>query len=310
MSTTTSVEKVVSPFEGLHSLIGDLSIAFSAIRSKRNDAQKRLNDVIEAIRNLTDNGADSTLGAIHLSREESPLKQPLYCTVLAELLADKLEYSIDARNKLLMATLCSNISFIEFQVLLNSMDGSLSQEQREKLRRHPEDGALLLEQAGIGNAHVIEVVRQHHERLDGSGYPRQLKAGEILTDALIVSLTDFYTAMIDNRAYRSSTHATDALRKMYEKASIREKPLQLNLVKAVGVFPPGTFVKLNSGEIALVIKRQSNTPTPIVRAIIDPAGQPYLGGIPRDCSQERYKVKAAHHLEKRPPMDLTKLFDT
>jgi len=309
MNTSTSVDKVISPFDGLRSLIGDLSGAFSAIRSKRNDAQPRLNHVIESIRYFTDNHPDATLGAIHLGREESPLKQPIYCAILAELLAEKLEYSIDARNKLLMATLCSNISFIEFQVLLNSMDGSLSQEQREKLRRHPEDGAHLLEEAGIGNAHVLEVVRQHHERIDGTGYPRQLKGGEILTDALIVSLTDFYTAMIDNRAYRSSTHATDALRKMYEKASIREKPLQLNLVKAVGVFPPGTFVKLNSGEIALVIKRQMNTPIPVVRAIIDPTGKPYLGGLPRDCSQDKFKVKCAHYLEKRPPMDLTKLFE-
>lgn len=308
MAVEKSTQQVVNPFEKLNELIVELSDVFSALRGKKPNALIKLRAMITQIEELRTYAADATLAAIHLSKEKTPLKQAVYSAFLAELLAIRLKYSDKQRRDLLCAILTSNISFLEFQVLLNSLDAPLNEQQKSKIQRHPLESAEILRAAGINEDWTV-IVEQHHEKLDGSGYPRGLSGDDIRREASIVALCEFYTAMIDNRAYRTPKRAKDAMQELYERCAPEEKALHVAFIKTLGVYPPGTFVRLANGEICIVTQRIPDSPIPVVKALFSPSGEPYLGGLARDCQKPEFKVTAAIHLEKRPSVDLSSFWN-
>lgn len=289
MGNNTQTSSGFNPFGVAPKLIALLSEALSTFRSGA-DGTHKLMEVIRPIDTICQASPDAAIAVVHLTVIESPLKQPLYSAILCNLLARRLEYDNEARTKLMLAILTSNIALAELQVLLNNSDMPLTQAQRDKIQQHPIESVKILEKAGIDDVVWLTTIAQHHERADGSGYPKGLRETRICQDAIIVALGEFYTAMIDKRAYRSPMKAQDAMRELYDKSTKRERMLQVNFMKEIGIFPPGSFVKLTNGEIAIVWKRNGDQPMPFVKAIMDPSGKFYLGGLTRDCSKSEYKI--------------------
>ncbi|MGB3621505.1 hypothetical protein FT643_01030 [Ketobacter sp. MCCC 1A13808] len=308
-STLTHPDKnALDPFSRLDALIPVLSDLYTAIKAKHAGCVDMMDKIVAVICLITDTYPDAALAAIHLSRQTSPLKQPIYCAVIAHLFGQQHQLSPDKQKALMQAVLSCNITFYEFQVLLNSMDGKLTAAQRVKLEKHPLQSALLLEAAGFNDAMLIKAIRQHHERPDGSGYPNHLTSTDISDIALMVSMCEVYSARIDNRAYRKPVLAREALAHFNNDQDDRLKGLLLNFAKSVGIYPPGTWVKLASGETAIATHRQKNSPVPIVRALFDADDEPYMGSVVRDCSLPEWKVVQATAPPARPLVDLTVLF--
>jgi putative nucleotidyltransferase with HDIG domain len=94
--------------------------------------------------------------------------------------------------------------------LINNTEGQLSAAMRNEIRRHPEIGVQFLSGLQVADA-VIDGVRYHHERLDGSGYPYGLKAGEIPLSAEIISVADCFDALTTDRSYQKGRHPEEAL---------------------------------------------------------------------------------------------------
>ena len=173
----------------------------------------------------------------------------------------------------------------------------------------PEQSATLMEAAGFMDPHMIKAIRQHHERPDGSGYPNHLPSKDISDLALVVSMCEVYTARIDNRAHRKPVLAREALAHFQNDEDPRIKGLLLNFAKSIGIYPPGTWVKLANGETAIVVKRQKNSPIPLVRALFDANRIPYMGPVRRDTTNSDYKVIGATSPPARPSVELSALFD-
>lgn len=298
------------PFTELPKLIPKLSKAISALRAADYNGMVQLYEIIQIITKLTDADEDAALAAVHLLKIASPLKQTIFSAVLMTLLADRLKQNQKDRLTWQRAALTANISFVDFQVLLNSNNNPLSAEQRQRIREHPLESQKILENAGVGDEELINIVAQHHERCDGSGYPHQLKGDEIHLGALAVAVCEFYTAMIDDRAYRNTYQAGEALQELYKNSADREKKLQTQFIKLVGIYPPGTFVKLASGEIAIVHRRNPDTVMPRVKAIFGPDKQPYFGGLLRDCNNPKFKITGSTNQNLRTSLDLTALWAT
>jgi len=309
MDQPKAKDEIIDPFEKLPLLITDLSKSMSAFRSKDKQGIHRLLDIVNSIESLCIHAPDAALAAIHLNKFESPLKQPLYSAILANLLAHRLEYSKAATKTLMCAVLTSNISFVEYQVLLNSANKPLTDHQKDKIHRHPYDSAELLRNASVDSEHWLKIIEQHHEKVDGSGYPNNLSGDEIEQDALIIALCEFYTAMIDNRAYRAPMKSRAALQALYEKSEDIEKHLHTAFIKVIGVYPPGSFVRLANNEIGVVFKRDAKSVIPIVKSIFAPDGEPYLGGILRDCNSPTFKIKSACLALKKTSLDIPKLWN-
>ena len=122
------------------------------------------------------------------------------------------------------------------------------------VRSHVEMGLLTLENIENINPKVVQIVANHHERHDGSGYPNQLKGTNIPILARIAAIADCYDAMTSERIYAKAISPSMAVRKLFEW---RDKDFQAELVEefiqSVGLYPAGTLVELNTGEVAIVI---------------------------------------------------------
>ncbi|HVL01479.1 MAG TPA: HD domain-containing phosphohydrolase [Dongiaceae bacterium] len=304
-----AVSEKCDPFTQLDKLIPVLSDLYTAIKSRHEKCQDMLQHLIDRLNRIADLQPDAAIAAIHLSKQQSPLKQPIYGAILAHLFSKQHGLEQKKEVALMQAVLTCNLTFYEFQVLLNSMDGKLTDAQRTKMQKHPLQAAQFMEAAGFIDPLLTKAIRQHHERPDGSGYPNHLKGPDISDLALVVSMCEVYTARIDNRAYRKPVLAREALSHLYHENDPRLKGLLLSFAKAIGVYPPGTWVKLTNQETAVVTRRQKNSPVPIVKALFDPNDIPYMGPLTRDCSDPSLKVLGATFPPSRPSVDLSALFD-
>lgn len=132
--------------------------------------------------------------------------------------------------------------------------GSLDDESRRLVQSHVELGLDLLQQSGHTAAEVIEAIRHHHERHDGSGYPAGLSGSAIPLTGRMLGLVDSYDAICSDRPHQAGKPRHDALQMLYKQ---RDQLFQADLIEqfsqCLGVYPTGSLVELSSGEIALVM---------------------------------------------------------
>ncbi|HZN26285.1 MAG TPA: HD domain-containing phosphohydrolase [Burkholderiales bacterium] len=190
------------------------------------------------------------------------------------------------------AALTMNMSILHMQDDLQGQQNPLSDTQREVIRRHPETSAALLRDRGVTDKLWLDAVLYHHEAIDGTGYPRGKRGQEIPLAAQLVSLADVYCARISNREYRRGLRPNAALRALFlDQGKKVAEGLINRFIKAIGVFPPGTPVRLENGEIAVVTQRGENAGKPQVCSIMGPRGMPFAVPIKRDTGRATYGVR-------------------
>ncbi len=131
--------------------------------------------------------------------------------------------------------------------------GKLSAEEFDVIKRHPAHGAEILAKAGGISESSIHVALQHHERRSGSGYPHGVSGIRIEAYAQIVSIMDVYDAMTTDRSYQKAFPAYEAIRRIYEwgKRDFNAAYVE-RFIQCVGIYPVGTIVQLDTGEIGVV----------------------------------------------------------
>jgi HD-GYP domain-containing protein (c-di-GMP phosphodiesterase class II) len=147
-------------------------------------------------------------------------------------------------------------------------DRALSEQEEAELRGHVESGVALLSEKGMLNQDVLDIVAHHHERYDGSGYPRGLKGDAIPPVARIAAIVDAYDALTSLRSYSPPVSPSEAIRIIY---NARDQEFQAELVEAfiqaVGIYPAGTLVELSNDEVAVVVA-ESRTRRMLPRVLV------------------------------------------
>ncbi|HEY4128365.1 MAG TPA: HD domain-containing phosphohydrolase [Gammaproteobacteria bacterium] len=130
---------------------------------------------------------------------------------------------------------------------------ALSPDERVMVRKHAVEGYEMLNATGQVTNNVLEIVRYHHERADGTGYPEGLYGGSVPELARIVAVTDAYDSMIGGY-YRLPMTPTDALRILKNDAG-EEYGVDLveEFIRCLGTYPIGSLVELNSGSVVMVV---------------------------------------------------------
>jgi len=106
---------------------------------------------------------------------------------------------------------------------------------------------------------VIDVAYSHHERMDGTGYPRKLPGSGISKFARIICIVDAYDAMTAKRVYSEPKTSTEALKIIYQARGTQfDSELALEFIKTIGLYPPGNLVELYTGELGFVIESNQN----------------------------------------------------
>ncbi|GLQ30500.1 HD family phosphohydrolase [Litoribrevibacter albus] len=132
--------------------------------------------------------------------------------------------------------------------------GKLTPEEYDVMKAHASRGGELLEQQSDLDPSIITVARHHHERLDGMGYPSNLKAENISLYTRIVTIVDAYDAISSERCYKPAATPAEALRILYENRGTQFDPeLLQHFILMVGIVPTGSIVELNNGQVGIVL---------------------------------------------------------
>ena len=138
--------------------------------------------------------------------------------------------------------------------------GKLTDEEFAIIKKHPEEGHKLLLSSTGADEMALDVVLHHHEKTDGSGYPKHLKDSEISLFAKMGAVCDVYDAITSNRPYKAGWDPAESLRKMAEWANGHFDPMVFQaFVKSLGIYPIGSLVKLNSGRLGIVIDQSEKS---------------------------------------------------
>ncbi|EXU76193.1 HD-GYP domain-containing protein [Erwinia papayae] len=132
--------------------------------------------------------------------------------------------------------------------------GKLTAEEFTLMKQHPEAGEALLRQSGE-NEEVLDVALHHHEKMDGSGYPHGLKGLAISQLARMAAVCDVYDAVTSDRPYKAGWNPASAMRQMASWQGHFDRKIFHAFVKAVGIYPVGSVVRLASGRVAVVAEQ-------------------------------------------------------
>jgi len=145
--------------------------------------------------------------------------------------------------------------------------GKYTKNEFEEMKKHVSLGIKVLEDTPDISHVVMSMVKEHHERLDGQGYPHQLKGEAISKYGRMIAIVDSYDAMTAERIYKSSMHPIQAFKNLMKEApDSYDKELVEQFVQCLGLYPVGTLVKLNSGKLGLISQLNKSKPLqPFVR---------------------------------------------
>ncbi len=287
----------MSVFSRVDEAIAQLKEAFDAIRGGRSGGTERVQRIARLVRSLCAWDEDAALAAVHLFKREAGTPQlAIFYAILCEVLGVDFNYRSDRRESLVCAALTANVGFTA-QEALNRQPDALTDEQLTTVHAHPEASATLLRECGVEDEFWLAMVEQHHERGDGTGYPRGLKLEEINPGARLIHLAEAYCAGITVRAYRrkqlgkTHVHPTTALLEAHRYEEEHARRMLTTFIRALGVYPPGCWVRLANKEIGLVTRRgKKSGSTPVVESFIGSSGVPFPDPMTRDTSQERWKI--------------------
>ncbi len=309
------INDAMSPFQQIDEVVSRLESLFDDIVTRsvnQNEVLgKQFYDVSKSIIELCEYDLDATIGAIHLNKNHNyTVVHPLYCSIIAYVLATSIKLSERRVISTIAAALTSNIGMFELQNMLINQPGKLSQQQRAEVEKHTMRSTVLLRRIGVTDKLWTEIVLQHHEKIDGTGYPRNLKGDDFIKEARIVGLADRYHAMVAPRDYRVGLSPTEALKKIFkERGGEVDEELSQILIKKMGVYPPGSFVKLENDEIAIVVRLTHNRTKPSVKSIMTPEGRIYSTPLQRDCSNLRHRIAGLCRPADKYSKDLSQLWD-
>ncbi|WP_341676459.1 HD domain-containing phosphohydrolase [Niveibacterium sp. SC-1] len=220
----------------------------------------------------------------------------VHCGIVCELIASKLGWSESEREVLAKAALSMNIGMVELQATLAAQSGPPNERQRGEIREHPERGRIMLATAGVSDSDWLTAVAEHHETPDGHGYPCGKQSVGQLSE--LIRVADVFGAKVSARAGRCALQPDQAARALFLSMGGNTNPLAAMLIKEVGIYPPGSFVRLANGETAIVVRRGERANTPSVAAFANPSGVAYGEPLRRDTAKAEFAVSGCVPREK------------
>ena len=196
----------------------------------------------------------------------------LICAVLCHLMAAELNVTLPERNSLVHAALTMNIAMTTLQDELAGQVEKPSPAQMSMIRAHTSKGSLMLSNLQVNDELWLDVVTRHHdERTDEGGFRTISSANRL---ARILRIVDRYAAMISPRKSRTGRSTAESIRLLITATRAQADDVGQALVRVVGLYPPGTYVRLDSAAVAVVMRRSAQASTPHVAIVVDETGQP------------------------------------
>ena len=199
----------------------------------------------------------------------------LVCAALADDLAKRLPISATQTERLVRAALTMNVSARSLQDQMAGQKTRATQSQLMEVDAHPGASMRTLQQAGVNDPLWLAVVERHHDDLPHC--PALNDRPEVDKLVKVLQVIDRYTAAMSPRGTRPGREAREAMRSVIRSpGSTEHDEVGLDLMQNVGLYPPGTYVALARGDVAVVLKRGRRPQEPLVAPVLNPRGEPVL----------------------------------
>lgn len=255
------------------------------------------------------NNPDGTLFALmQLSATEVRMYSATHAMLVAVMCGlaarEVLKWSPEQQTSLYKAALTMNLGMTSLQDQLTRQAEALTPVQRRAIDTHAQKSVDMLTEMGVTDTAWLDAVRDHHTQTPG---PLQARTpGQQM--ARLIQRADMFAARLAPRAGRVPVSPAAAMQACYFDENRQVDEAGGALIKAVGIYQPGSFVRLATDEVAVVIKRGHNTSTPRVAVLVNRSGMPTLEPTIRETSTRDYRIVASvPHREVKVQINLERL---
>lgn len=234
-----------------------------------------LEQVQPAVGAIVDSIFRNSAPLLHLGTIRSANQYLFYHSVatcsLLSAFAQQLGIGRDVTRQIAVGAMLHDIGKTRIPEAILEKPGRLTEDEFEEMKRHVEYGMEILADASWLSPVSLQVVAQHHERYDGTGYPAGLKGDVTSQYGQMAAIIDVYDAITSARTYHAALEPVEAIRKLREWS---EQHFNVELVErficCVGIYPVGTLVRLESGLLGMVAQHnQANLLKPLVLIVYD-----------------------------------------
>ncbi|MBO4724913.1 MAG: HD-GYP domain-containing protein [Firmicutes bacterium] len=223
------------------------------------------------------------------SMDEYTFGHSVSTAVYSLIIGQELKLPKDQLQELAMGAILHDVGKVRLDSRVLFKETKLTDSEFEQIRKHPEYSFEILKYCRNMSNDAKMISFTHHERLDGSGYPRHLKGNQLSLFSRIVAVADVYDALSTNRCYRKAWPVNKVVDFLTKIAGTElDNELVAALIKKVAIFPNGTEVKLSDGSYAIVVSQNEQMPfRPVVRVVRDAdmnAVHPYGIDLMRDLN--------------------------
>ena len=229
----------------------------------------------------------------HLNMRSPAIAHDFHVAVVATLAAQAMDLSFKQQLTVVRAALAMNLSTFEMHDNLAYTSKALTLAQRINIARHPLLASELLAHSPGADMQWIDAVEQHHEAMDGTGYPFGLAGKDICVEARVIKAADLWCALLSPRATRLGKHPHHAMQELQSRERMRlDTSVLAAMRRRLGNFPPGTLVRLASRETAVVTGFALGNAAPRhVVAIFNPAGEIIAWPKLRDTGKTAFALR-------------------
>lgn len=218
-----------------------------------NVLETQVNSVIEGI--MTNSDAYLLLSRLK-NKDNYTYTHSVSCSILAISLGKELGFSKQELEGLAIGSLLFDIGKMKLSDDIITSREKFEKDRHKVVESHVQESVMLLKETPGVKDLTIQIAQNHHERFDGSGYPRGLKGKEIPLSASIAGMVDCYDAMTSERTYSKPIKHDEAVNELYSRKNIDFKEeLIEHFIQCLGIYPSGTLVELNTGEVGIVVQQ-------------------------------------------------------
>jgi len=202
-------------------------------------------------------------------------RRALGTAVLMALAGKQIGFKHSLLDELALAGLLMDIGKLSVPITILAKLRPLTQHERGFVVRHVQRGLYMVRSASVISPTVEDAVLGHHERLDGSGYPRGLRRTQLPLAARIAGIVDTYDAMLQNRRYAQAMAPHDVMRLLHSMCDSKfDTAIVRSFMRALGLYPTGSWVQIADGRLGIVRQQSDGEPArPRIALISDSAGR-------------------------------------